>query len=113
MGKRLPRSWFQRLAHRALIEYGITMEDEWPVRDADGRLVAELDLAVVDSKVGVECQSIEYHASGADVSRDVSRRRLLRRLGWDIVELWWSDLDRMTDVLVDLGLALDRAAGKP
>ncbi len=51
------------------------MEDEWPVRDADGRLVAELDLAVV--------------------------------------ELWWSDLDRMTDVLVDLGPALDRAAGKP
>ena len=103
MGKRLPRCWFQRLAHRALIEYGITMEDEWPVRDADGRLVAELDLAVVDSKVGVECQSIEYHATPADIRRDVQRRALLRRHGWDIVELWWTDL----------GLALDRAAGKP
>ena len=63
MGKRLPRSWFQRLAHRALSEHGIAMEEEWPVRDADGRLLA--------------------------------------------------DLDRMDDVLADLRLALDRAAGEP
>jgi hypothetical protein len=113
MGKRLPRSWFQRLAHRALTEHGIVMDEEWPVRDADGRLLAELDLAVVELKVGVECQSIEYHASAADVSRDVHRRRLLRRHGWDIVELWWSDLDRMDDVLADLRLAIERATGKP
>ena len=109
MGRRLPRSWFQRLAGFALAEHGIVMEEEWPVRDRDGTLVAELDLAIVELKVGLECQSIEYHASAADVRRDVERRRMLRRHGWDIVELWWSDLGRMDDVLADLRLAIERA----
>ena len=109
MGKRLPRSWFQRLAHHALREHLILMEEEWPVHDERGSLVGELDLAMVELKVGVECQSIEYHASAADVKRDVARRRLLRRLGWDIIELWWSDLDRMDEVLADIRLGIDRA----
>ena len=110
MGKRLPRSWFQRLAHFALAEHGVRMEEEWPVRDHRGMLIAELDLAIVELKVGLECQSIEYHASAADVRRDAERRKLLRRHGWDIVELWWSDLGRMDEVLVDLRLAIERAA---
>lgn len=109
MGKRLPRSWFQRLAHRELVEHGVVMEEEWPVRAADGTLLAELDLAIVELKVGVECQSIEYHATPADIRRDVQRRALLRRHGWDIVELWWTDLGRMDGVLADLQLAIRRA----
>jgi hypothetical protein len=109
MGKRLPRSWFQRLAKRAFEEHGVTLVDEWPVHDAAGKHIADLDLANVDLKVGVECQSIQYHSTAADIARDRRRRSTLRRLGWDIVELWWSDLDRMDVVLDDLGKALERA----
>jgi hypothetical protein len=36
---------------------------------------------------------------------------MLRQLGWEIVDVWWSDLDRMDAVLADLRLAIDKAAG--
>ncbi len=59
--------------------------------------------------VGVECQSIEFHTSPVDVARDVQRRRALRKLGWDIVEIWWSDLERMDEPLADVRFASARA----
>lgn len=108
MGKRLPRSWFQRLAKQMLASEGIRLVDEWPVHDARGVLLAELDLADVETKVGVECQSISYHTTPADIARDIRRKRMLRRLGWEIVELWWTDLNRMEDVVDDFRRALER-----
>lgn len=109
MGKRLPRSWFQRLAKELLDTTGIQLVDEWPVRDDHGKKLADLDLACVEWKVGLECQSIEFHATAADIARDIRRRRALRRQGWEIIELWWSDLHRMDDVLEELVAAIDRA----
>ncbi len=106
---RLPRSWFQRLAKEVLAECGIPLVDEWPVVDASGKLLAELDLANVELKVGVECQSWKHHGSPTAQAQDLRRKRKLRRLGWEIVEVWWSDLDQIDDVLADLRLALDRA----
>ncbi|MCU1392252.1 MAG: hypothetical protein JWM34_680 [Ilumatobacteraceae bacterium] len=106
---RLPRSWFQRLAGRLLAEEGLHFVDEWPVRDGRGRLLAELDLADVELKVGVECQSWERHGSPAAQRKDLARRRKLRVLGWDIVDLWWSDLDRMDDVVADIRTSVSRA----
>jgi len=108
-GKRLPRSWFQRLAGQAFDRDGITLVDEWPVHDENGKLVAELDLALVDLKVGVECQSVQFHTITTDRIRDTDRRRLLRQMGWEIVDVWWSDLERMDAVLADLRLAIDKA----
>jgi hypothetical protein len=70
MGKRLPRSWFQRLAKRALEEHGIALVDEWPVFDAAGHRIAELDLANVELMIGVECQSLKYHATPADIAAE-------------------------------------------
>ncbi|MCU1367635.1 MAG: REase, partial [Ilumatobacteraceae bacterium] len=109
MGKRLPLSWFQRVAAEVLARHGIVMEDEWPVHDDAGQHVASLDLANVALKVGLECQSIEYHATAADVAQDIHRKRTLRRMGWDVTELWWSDLDRIDAVVDDLMLAFERA----
>jgi hypothetical protein len=108
MGRRLPRSWFQRLASRIFVAHGIDLVDEHPVFGPDGTLLAELDLADVQHRVGVECQSIHYHATGADFSRDIQRKRILRQLGWEIVELWWTDLDRMDDVLAEFAAAVAR-----
>jgi len=51
---RLPRSWFQRIAKEVLAADGIELVDEWPVYDAAGWLLAELDLADVELMVGVE-----------------------------------------------------------
>ncbi len=109
VGTPLPRSWFQRLAKQLLAGHGINMVDEWPVRDERGKRIAELDLAAVDDKVGVECQSWAWHGSPAAQRADLVRKRALRLLGWDIIDLWWSDLDRMDDVVLDIVNAIDRS----
>jgi hypothetical protein len=89
---RLPRSWFQRIAGRVLAAAGIRLVDEYPVRDRNGVLLAELDLADPVRKVGVECQSWQWHATPTAQHRDARRKGMLRQLGWEIVDVWWSDL---------------------
>jgi hypothetical protein len=108
VGRRLPRSWFERLAHAAFEGHGIVLEHEYPVVDA-GRVVASLDLAEPALRVGVECQSNQHHGSPADAYRDARRRRLLRRLGWQVVEVWWWDLERMAEVVDEVLAALQVA----
>lgn len=106
---RLPRSWFQRLAKLLFTADGIELVDEHTVLDAKGKHLADLDLADVELQVGVECQSWEHHGSPGAQQRDLRRKRALRQLGWDIVEVWWSDLARTDEVLDDLRIALARA----
>jgi hypothetical protein len=88
---RPPRAWFQRVAGRVLARVGVRMVDEYPVRDRRGILLAELDLADPLRKVGVEFQSWQWHASPHAQRRDAGRKEALRQLGWDIVDVWWSD----------------------
>jgi very-short-patch-repair endonuclease len=104
---RLPRSWFQRVASRVLAAAGIRLVDEYPVRDRRGILLAELDLADPVRKVGVECQSWQWHANPTAQHRDDRRKGTLRQLGWEIVDVWWSDL-RMPQRIVDEVLYLLR-----
>lgn len=100
--QRLPRSWFQRLAARVLARAGIRMLDEYPVRDRRGILLAELDLADPARKVGVECQSWRWHATPAAQHRDSRRRGALRQLGWEVVDVWWSDLHHPDRVVAEV-----------
>jgi len=97
----LPRSWYQRLAARLLHDVGIATVDEHPVYDGR-RLLAVLDLAIPELHIGIECQSWQWHATPAAQQRDAARKRNLRRMGWEILDLWWSDLDRIDDVLETL-----------
>ena len=101
----LPRSWFQRLASRLLVEFGIRTVDEHPIHEGT-RLLAELDLAIPELRIGIECQSWEWHATPEAQRRDAVRKRTLRRLGWDITDLWWSDLDRIDDVVATLAVII-------
>ena len=111
---RLPRSWFQVLAHRAFAEVGITFVHEHEVFGPSGRLLAELDLADLDHRIAVECQSWEWHASPGARRADATRKRALRRLGWEIVEVWWSDLHRLDDVVATiLVIRAERASAAP
>lgn len=105
---RLPRSWFQRLAKRALARHGLVMVDEHPVHGLDGRLLAVLDLALPTLRIGVECQSWRWHATPSARGADARRKRRLRLLGWEIVEVWWSDLDRIDEVAAEVQLLIER-----
>lgn len=99
---RLPRSWFQRIAGRVLATAGIRLVDEHPVHDDRGVLLAELDLADPVRKVGVECQSWEWHATPTAQHRDARRKGALRQLGWEIVDVWWSDLHHPERVIAEV-----------
>lgn len=101
-GTTLPASWFQRLAKRLLSSTGIVMEDEYPVYADDGTLLARLDLAIPPLKIGVECQSWAWHATPEAQHRDARRRGMLRRLGWEIVDVWWRDLRQPDRVVAEL-----------
>ena len=103
---RLPRSWFQRVAGRVLASAGIRLVDEYPVRDERGILLAELDLADPLRRVGVECQSWAWHATPTAQHRDARRRGTLRQLGWEIVDVWWSDLRHPDRVIAELTFLL-------
>ena len=94
----LPRSWFQRLAARLLNDLGISTIEEHPIYEGS-RLLAERDLAIPDLRIGLECQSWRWHATPQAQQRDAIRKRSLRRLGWEILDLWWSDLDRIDDLV--------------
>ncbi len=96
--RRLPRSWFERLAKAVLDRAGVEMEHEYPLT-VDGRIVASLDLANPSYRVGVECQSWERHGGASGAYRDARRKRMLRRLGWSIVEVWWWDLQRPGEIV--------------
>jgi hypothetical protein len=106
--QRLPRSWFERLAHRLLAEHDVLMEHEHPIRDGDGRIVASLDLADPRTKVGVECQSWEHHGTMTAAYRDARRKRLLHQLGWEILDVWWWDLDRPEEIVAAVLAAMRR-----
>lgn len=112
--RRLPASWFQRLTARVLRTRGIAMVDEYPVHDLDGRVLARLDLALPELRIGVECQSWQWHGTPTAQASDARRRRRLRVLGWEIVDVWWSDLHRADEVAEELVyLITRRTAGRP
>lgn len=111
--QRLPRSWFQRLASRVLLSAGIRLVDEFPIRDARGILLAELDLADPVRKVGVDGQSWQWHATPAAQHQDARRRGALRQLGWEIVDVWWSDLHHPERVVAEITYLLRSRGARP
>jgi hypothetical protein len=95
-----------------LADAGIETVDEYSIYD--GRhLLAQLDLAIPDLHVGIGCQSWKWHATPEAQRRDAARKRRLRRLGWEIVDLWWSDLDRIDDVEATLLIIISERRPHP
>jgi hypothetical protein len=58
----------------------------------DGEFVAYLDLAWPDIRWVVECDSLAFHSGKRALDWDRQRRRHLKRLGWDVVEVTWTDV---------------------
>ena len=101
----LPRSWFQRLASRLLVDAGIETVDEYPIYEGHvfwRNWIWQLPRL----QLGVECQSWQWHATPEARALDAARKRRLRRLGWEILDLWWADLDRIDDVVATLRVAI-------
>ncbi len=68
-------------------------------------------LADVEHRIGIECQSWAWHSTPAAQRADARRKRAVRRIGWEIVDVWWSDLKRMDDVVETVSpIRAERAA---
>jgi very-short-patch-repair endonuclease len=58
----------------------------------DGEFVAFLDLAWPDIRWSVECDSLAHHSGKGPHEWDRARRRKLKRLGWDTIEITYDDV---------------------
>ena len=67
-------------------------EPELQHRVQDGDFVAYLDLAWPDIRWMVECDSLAHHSGKRAHEWDRARRRHLKRLGWDGVEVTYDDV---------------------
>jgi hypothetical protein len=65
---------------------------QYAVRDGD--FVAYLDLAWPRIRWAIECDSLAHHSGKRAHEWDRARRRRLKRLGWDIVEVTYDQVTR-------------------
>jgi hypothetical protein len=99
-GAPLPDSWFERMTERlvAVCPDLPPLRRQIPVRRSDGRL-ALIDLGVPDLRVGIECQSRKHHGTPTKAHRDAVRSRRIDAVeDWDLLPVWWRDLDRGEEV---------------
>lgn len=90
---RFTDSHFETIAVRLVRSSGLPDPVlQHPVRDGD--FVAYLDLAWPDVKWMVECDSLRHHSGKAAHEWDRLRRRQLKRLGWDGVEVTYDDVTK-------------------
>lgn len=84
---------FETLAIRLVRSIGLPDPvPQFPVRDGD--FVAYIDLAWPDIRWWVECDGLGSHSGKAAHEWDRMRRRRLKRLGWDGVEITYDDVTR-------------------
>lgn len=71
---------------------------EYPVV-VDGRVIARIDFAYPEQRVGVEADSFKWHSSPEAVRRDRDRSNALTQLGWRMHRAtWWDAKDRPSEV---------------
>jgi len=81
----------------------------FPITDTSGRLIRLADLAYSIERVDLEYQG-KYHFEGpAAVHRDRERRQDLDRLGWQLIEVVWSDFDNPSVIYQRLDTAIARS----
>ena len=83
----------ERLARRHLRAAGMRFHRE-PLRidDEHGRPIAEIDIAVIDLRLGIEIDGPHHllpHVAAADRQRD----RLLEAMGWRIERFFWFEVE--------------------
>ena len=104
------RSEAERLLHRRLDDAGLTgWTADFKVFDADGVLVAVLDVAFTTEKVAVEVDGLAFHTDPARFQRDRTRQNLLVNDGWTVLRFTWDDLSqRRRHVVETIRAALQR-----
>jgi hypothetical protein len=90
---RFAQSGFERHALRMVRSIGLP-EPVLQCRVSDVDFVAYLDLGWPAIKWGLECDSLAFHSGKRAHESDRARRRRLKELGWDLVEVTYDDVTK-------------------
>jgi hypothetical protein len=94
--RRFAQSGFESRTQRLVQAVGLPVPVlQHEVRD--GSFAAYLDLAWPRVLWAIECDSLAWHSGKKMHESDRQRRRHLKRLGWDLVEVTWDDVTKRRD----------------
>ena len=105
----------ETLTRLLLRDQGWQVRSQVRIADADGSVVARVDL-LVEGLVVVEFDGLmKYEGAQGRAALAAEKRRedALRAMGYEVVRVVWSDLDRPGHVARSVRAALARAAGGP
>lgn len=102
----VPGSWKERVLARLLRHPELDpLVAQFEIRDANGKVVARPDLAVVDARVGIEFHSDQWHHGPRRGRRDRRRDLAAARQGWELLYLDQADFadpDAAIEAVVDV-----------
>lgn len=104
---------FELLVLALLLEHGLPEPVvHFEVRQADGRLIAEIDLAYPGLKIAIELDG-RVHQSGDAFERDRPRQNRLALEGWIVLRFTWATFrDRPEEIVREVHAALRAARGR-
>ena len=89
-GLRVPESWFERILHEALACSDLPpLVRQHEIRGRDGHLIARVDLAIPDVKLGIEGHSRQFHFGATAEQLDEDRDLAVAGEGWQLLYLGW------------------------
>lgn len=96
-------SRLRRLLHRSALP---KPAEQHEIRDR-GRLLARVDFAYPEARLGIEADGYRYHSGRAAWQRDRARRNALTSLEWRILNVTWDDLEcRPSGIVSEIRAAL-------
>jgi Transcriptional regulator, AbiEi antitoxin len=97
---RVPDSWFEELLALCVADPAIApIECQYPIRDAQGRIMARTDIAIPSVRLGLEAHSRRFHFGPDAEPLDEQRDLRAAACGWELLYLGWYATRRPADVL--------------
>ncbi len=104
------RSTFEVLFARLLRSAQFPLQARYNVA-LNGKVIAELDFAFPDQRIGVECDGHGSHVQKKDFQRNVNRYNQLELAGWRVLRFTWYDLKHRPEYIIStIRQALAQAA---
>ncbi len=93
-GVSVPQSVFERRLLRLLAKSGLSMPITQHEVRVGRRLVAIIDFAFPEVRLGIEADGYRWHSGRLRWEHDLVRRNALTALGWRVLHVTWDDVAR-------------------
>jgi hypothetical protein len=97
---RVPDSWFEELLALCVADPAVApVECQYPIRDAQGRIVARTDIGIPSVRLGLEAHSRKFHFGPDAEPLDEQRDLRAAACGWELLYLGWYATRRPAEVV--------------